>query len=157
MQVVYFGMGCFWGAERLFWLQQGVYSTAVGYQGGYTKNPTYEEVCSAKTAHTEVVQVVYDPAVISFAQLLELFWKWHNPTEYMKQDIDIGTQYRSAIYTLTEEHLNEALASRDAHQQTIEGQICTEIKQDAGPFYYAEDYHQQYLHKNPDGECHIHY
>jgi peptide-methionine (S)-S-oxide reductase len=158
LQVAYFGMGCFWGAERLFWRVPGVYSTAVGYQGGFTPNPTYEETCTGRTGHTEAVQVVYDPKLVSYEDLLKVFWENHNPTQGMRQGNDVGTQYRSAIYTTTDEHLAAATASRDAFQPAVTaarlGPITTEIKP-AGPFYYAEDYHQQYLssQKNPNGYC----
>jgi len=157
-QVAIFGMGCFWGAERLFWTLPGVYSTSVGYAGGSTPNPTYEETCSGRTGHTEAVQVVYDPKVISYADLLKVFWENHDPTQGMRQGNDIGTQYRSAIYATTDEQLAEALASRDAFAPVVRqngyGEITTEIAK-AGPYYYAEDYHQQYLsdHKNPNGYC----
>jgi peptide-methionine (S)-S-oxide reductase len=154
-----FGMGCFWGAERKFWeLGDGVYTTAVGYAGGYTPNPTYQEVCSGRTGHTEAVLVVFDPAVISYEQLLRVFWESHDPTQGMRQGNDTGTQYRSAIYTYSPEQQKAADASRDAYQQTLRangfGDITTEIA-DAPPFYYAEDYHQQYLAKNPGGYCGI--
>jgi peptide-methionine (S)-S-oxide reductase len=158
MQVAYFGMGCFWGAERLFWRIPGVYSTAAGYQGGFTPNPTYEETCSGLTGHAEVVQVVYDPSKVDYADLLKVFWENHDPTQGLRQGNDVGSQYRSAIYATTEEQLAEALNSRDAFQPAVtaaaKGQITTEIGQ-AGPFYYAEDYHQQYLSdaKNPNGYC----
>jgi peptide-methionine (S)-S-oxide reductase len=156
LETVQFGLGCFWGAERLFWNLPGVYSTAVGYAGGHTVNPTYKDVCSGKTAHTEVVLVIYDPAHISLEELLQVFWEAHNPTQGMRQGNDSGTQYRSAIYTTTPEQLTDALQSRDAYQSALNqagvGQITTEI-QPAGPFYYAEDYHQQYLAKNPEGYC----
>ena len=155
-QVAIFGMGCFWGAERLFWKVPGVYSTSVGYAGGITPNPTYEETCSGMTGHTEAVQVVYDPAKVSYGQLLKVFWENHDPTQGMRQGNDIGTQYRSAIYATTDEQLAEALASRDAFAPVVAksgyGEITTEIAK-AGEFYYAEDYHQQYLAKNPDGYC----
>ena len=151
-----FGMGCFWGAERKFWTQRGVYSTAVGYAGGFTPNPTYEEVCSGRTGHTEAVRVIFDPAVIRYEQLLRIFWESHDPTQGMRQGNDVGTQYRSAIYTGNDAQRTAALASRDAYQQVLtaagHGPITTEIT-DASPFYYAEDYHQQYLAKNPDGYC----
>jgi len=156
--VAYFGMGCFWGAERLFWRIPGVYSTAVGYQGGYTSNPTYEETCSGRTGHAEVVQVVYDPAKVAYADLLKVFWENHDPTQGMRQGNDVGTQYRSAIYTTTDAQLAEAVTSREAFQPVVtkagHGPITTEIAS-AGPFYYAEDYHQQYLSdaKNPAGYC----
>ena len=150
-------MGCFWGAERVFWqAAPGVYTTAVGYAGGYTPNPTYEEVCSAKTGHTEAVLVVFDPAQISYAEILKLFWENHDPTQGMRQGNDVGTQYRSAIYWATEAQRSVAESTRDAFAQGLAGAgygaITTEIAQ-AGPFYYAEDYHQQYLHKNPMGYC----
>jgi peptide-methionine (S)-S-oxide reductase len=157
-QVAIFGMGCFWGAERLFWTLPGVYSTSVGYAGGSTPNPTYEETCSGLTGHTEAVQVVYDPDKISYPQLLKVFWENHDPTQGMRQGNDIGTQYRSAIYATTDEQLAEALASRDAFAPVVRqngfGEITTEIAP-AGPYYYAEDYHQQYLSdaKNPYGYC----
>jgi peptide-methionine (S)-S-oxide reductase len=160
LQVAYFGMGCFWGAERLFWRVPGVYTTAVGYQGGFTPNPTYQETCTGRTGHTEAVQVVYDPKLVSYEDLLKVFWENHNPTEGMRQGNDTGTQYRSAIYTTTDEQLVTATASRDAFQPAVTaarlGPITTEIKP-AGPFYYAEDYHQQYLssQKNPNGWCGI--
>jgi peptide-methionine (S)-S-oxide reductase len=151
-----FGLGCFWGAERLFWPLPGVFSTAVGYAGGHTANPTYRDVCSGQTAHTEVVLVVFDPAVISYRKLLQVFWEAHNPTQGMRQGNDAGTQYRSAIYTTTPEQAEIAEASRREYQGALDkagaGRITTEIGA-AGPFYYAEDYHQQYLAKNPDGYC----
>jgi peptide-methionine (S)-S-oxide reductase len=155
-QQAVFGMGCFWGAERKFWETPGVYSTAVGYAGGSTPNPTYEEVCSGMTGHTEVVLVVFDPEVISFDQLLRVFWEGHDPTQGMRQGNDRGTQYRSAIYTFGEEQQKAAEASRAAYQQELGavgyGDITTEIEP-APPFFYAEDYHQQYLGKNPNGYC----
>jgi peptide-methionine (S)-S-oxide reductase len=142
-----FGLGCFWGAERKFWeLGDGVYVTAVGYAGGHTKNPTYEEVCSGRTGHTEVVLVVFDPAKISYEKLLKTFWENHNPTQGMRQGNDVGTQYRSAIYTATDAQRDAALSSKGL------GTITTEIAP-AGEFYFAEDYHQQYLAKNPAGYC----
>jgi peptide-methionine (S)-S-oxide reductase len=150
------GMGCFWGAERVFWQADGVYTTAVGYAGGYTPNPTYEEVCSAGTGHAEVVLAVFDPAVTSYENMLRLFWENHDPTEGMRQGNDVGTQYRSAIYWETEAQRDLALASRETYQERLReagyGDITTQIAQ-AGPFYYAEDYHQQYLAKNPGGYC----
>ena len=150
------GMGCFWGAERLFWQLPGVFSTAVGYAGGYTSNPTYEEVCSGMTGHTEAVLVVFDPQKLSFADLLIVFWEGHDPTQGMRQGNDAGTQYRSAIYTFDEGQLATAKESRNNYQDSLDksgyGKITTEIAA-AGPFYYAEDYHQQYLHKNPGGYC----
>nr|WP_202607471.1 peptide-methionine (S)-S-oxide reductase MsrA [Dickeya dadantii] len=157
MEVAIFAMGCFWGVERLFWQQPGVYSTASGYCGGYTPNPTYREVCTGKTGHAEAVRVVFDPAVVSYPQLLQLFWENHNPAQGMRQGNDIGTQYRSAIYTLTTEQETAAKESYQRFQQAMrdagnDHDITTEI-QPAGPFYYAEDEHQQYLHKNPDGYC----
>jgi len=153
-----FGMGCFWGAERLFWQLGGVYSTAVGYAGGSTPNADYREVCSGQTGHAEVVLVAYDPATISYDELLRVFWENHDPTQGMRQGNDIGTQYRSAIYTADEAQLAAALRSQAAYQDTLNsagfGKISTEIGP-AGEFYYAEDYHQQYLAKNPDGYCGI--
>ena len=152
-----FGLGCFWGAERKFWeLGDGVYVTAVGYAAGYTPNPTYQEVCTGQTGHNEVVLVVFDPKRISYEMLLKTFWESHDPTQGMRQGNDMGTQYRSAIYTFTPEQRRAAEASRDAFQKPLTaagyGPITTEIA-DAGPFYYAEDYHQQYLAKNPFGYC----
>lgn len=151
-----FGMGCFWGAERLFWTQAGVYSTAVGYAGGYTPNPTYQEVCSGRTGHNEVVQVVYDPKLIDYTDLLRVFWQGHNPTQGMRQGNDVGTQYRSGIYTTTAEQHHAAVASRQSYQRALHaaghGEISTEIIP-APTFYYAEDEHQQYLAKNPGGYC----
>jgi len=152
-----FGMGCFWGAERLFWETPGVYTTAVGYAGGYTPNPTYEEVCSGMTGHTEVVLVVFDPKIVTYEALLKIFWESHDPTQGMRQGNDVGTQYRSAIYTTTPEQLKAAQESRDMYGKALSDDgfrdaISTEIA-DAPPFYYAEDYHQQYLGKNPDGYC----
>jgi len=158
LEVAYFGMGCFWGAERMFWKVPGVYSTAVGYQGGFTPNPTYEQTCTGRTGHAEVVQVVYDPSKVSYEDLLKVFWENHDPTQGMRQGNDVGTQYRSAIYTTTDAQLAAATASRDAFQPAVRaagmGDITTEIKP-AGPFYYAEDYHQQYLARHVDGyRCH---
>jgi peptide-methionine (S)-S-oxide reductase len=151
-----FGLGCFWGAERKFWQAPGVYTTAVGYAGGSTPNPTYQETCSGLTGHTEAVLVVYDPNVISYEQLLKLFWESHDPTQGMRQGNDAGTQYRSAVYTLSAEQKRAAEASKAAFQKKLTasgyGAITTEIA-DAGPFYYAEEYHQQYLAKNPGGYC----
>jgi peptide-methionine (S)-S-oxide reductase len=150
------GMGCFWGAERVFWGADGVYTTAVGYAGGYTPNPTYEEVCSGRTGHTEAVLVVFDPGRISYEEVLRLFWENHDPTQGMRQGNDVGTQYRSAIYWASEVQRGLAEASRDAFQAELEragyGEITTELAE-AGPFYYAEPYHQQYLAKNPNGYC----
>jgi peptide-methionine (S)-S-oxide reductase len=151
-----FGLGCFWGAERIFWQAPGVYTTAVGYAGGFTSNPTYEEVCSAQTGHTEAVLVVYDPARTSYEELLKLFWEGHDPTQGMRQGNDVGTQYRSAIYTTSAAQAEQALASRDAFQAQLKqagyGEITTEIAPER-TFFYAEDYHQQYLAKNPNGYC----
>ena len=151
-----FGLGCFWGAERKFWEAAGVFTTAVGYAGGFTPNPTYQEVCSGRTGHTEVVLVVFDPARISYDALLKIFWEAHDPTQGMRQGNDVGTQYRSAIYTTSDAQAAAAAASRDMYQRMLAdagyGPITTEIAS-AGPFYYAEDYHQQYLAKNPDGYC----
>ncbi|HET9102205.1 MAG TPA: peptide-methionine (S)-S-oxide reductase MsrA [Solirubrobacteraceae bacterium] len=159
MQHLVLGLGCFWGAEREFWEAPGVYTTAVGYAGGHTPNPTYEEVCSARTGHTEVVLVVFDPDQTSYAEILRRFWENHDPTQGMRQGNDVGTQYRSAIYWDTEEAREAAEQSRDAYAQQLReagyGEITTEIAP-AGPFYYAEDYHQQYLHKNPFGYCPVH-
>lgn len=156
MQLALFGLGCFWGAERSFWQIEGVYATAVGYAGGYTRNPTYEEVCSGRTGHAEVVQVVFDPKVVGYEVLLKLFWEIHDPTQGMRQGNDEGTQYRSAIYGLNSEQLAAAEASRERYQQALTkaglGAITTEILE-APEFYYAEEYHQQYLAKNPDGYC----
>jgi peptide-methionine (S)-S-oxide reductase len=158
LQEAVFGLGCFWGAERRFWEQPGVYSTAVGYAGGVTPNPTYEEVCSGRTGHTEVVRVIFDPAKTSFAHLIKVFWESHDPTQGMRQGNDVGTQYRSAIYVSSAEQRAEAEASKRAYQAQLlragHGSITTEIC-DAPPFYYAEDYHQQYLAKNPNGYCGI--
>lgn len=156
MQVAYFGLGCFWGAERAFWQTPGVYSTSVGYQGGTTPNPTYEEVCGGRTGHTEAVRVVFDPATISYQQLLAVFWEGHNPTQGMRQGNDVGTQYRSAIYTVGDAQQADGVASRDAYAQKLKeagfGPITTEVLP-AGEFYPAEDYHQQYLDKVPNGYC----
>jgi peptide-methionine (S)-S-oxide reductase len=155
-QQIVVGMGCFWGAERVFWQAPGVYTTAVGYAGGYTPNPSYEEVCSGSTGQTEAVLVGFDPAKTSYEEMLKLFWENHNPTQGMRQGNDSGTQYRSAIYWDTDEHRQLAEASRDAYNLRLQAEgypeITTEIAE-AGPFYYAEDYHQQYLHKNPRGYC----
>jgi peptide-methionine (S)-S-oxide reductase len=158
LRLATFGMGCFWGAERKFWEREGVFSTAVGYAGGSTPNATYREVCSGLTGHTEVVQVVYDPRVVSYDDLLKIFWENHDPTQGMRQGNDHGTQYRSAIYTHDDEQLAAAEASRDAYAAALKadgyGEITTEIKA-APELYYAEDDHQQYLAKNPDGYCGI--
>lgn len=151
-----FAMGCFWGVERVFWQLPGVVNTAAGYAGGITPNPTYEEVCSGRTGHTEVVRVVFDPKRISFETLLKVFWESHDPTQGMRQGNDVGTQYRSAIYVFDDEQRQAALASRDAFAAALKQRgfpaITTEIAE-AGPFYFAEDYHQQYLAKNPRGYC----
>ena len=151
-----FGLGCFWGAERIFWQTPGVYTTAVGYAGGITPNPSYQEVCSGRTGHTEAVLVVFDPAVVSYDQLLKVFWEGHDPTQGMRQGNDVGTQYRSGIYTFSDEQLAAAKTSRDMYQDVLNaagyGEITTEILP-APTFYYAEDYHQQYLAKNPGGYC----
>ena len=151
-----FGMGCFWGAERVFWQAQGVHTTAVGYAGGHTPNPTYEEVCSARTGHAEVVLVVFDPAVTSYVAMLRLFWEHHDPTQGMRQGNDVGTQYRSAVYTTSDEQRQAAERSRDAYQAELEGAGFGAIATDIAPlgdFFYAEDYHQQYLAKVPHGYC----
>jgi peptide-methionine (S)-S-oxide reductase len=151
-----FGMGCFWGAERKFWQQKGVISTAVGYAAGLTPNPTYEEVCTGKTGHNEVVLVVFDPKIVSYRALLEVFWESHDPTQGMRQGNDVGTQYRSGIYVYGDAQKREAIDAQSAYQKALEGAgygaITTEIR-DAPEFYYAEAYHQQYLAKNPDGYC----
>jgi peptide-methionine (S)-S-oxide reductase len=158
METAEFGMGCFWGAERIFWKVPGVFSTAVGYSGGYTPNPTYDEVCSAKTGHAETVLVVFDPEKVTYEHLLRVFWEAHDPTQGMRQGNDVGTQYRSTIYTHSDGQLAAAKASRDVYQERLTGggfgSISTEIKP-AGEFYYAEDYHQQYLAKVPNGYCGI--
>jgi peptide-methionine (S)-S-oxide reductase len=149
-------MGCFWGVERLFWSRPGVWVTAVGYAGGVTPNPTYEEVCSGRTGHTEVVLIAFEPKVVAYQDLLKIFWEGHDPTQGMRQGNDVGTQYRSALYTSSEAQRQAALASRDAYDQALRargfGPSTTEIKA-AGPFYCAEAYHQQYLAKNPGGYC----
>lgn len=156
LETAVFGLGCFWGAERKFWEMDGVYVTAVGYAGGITPNPTYEEACSGRTGHTEAVLVVFDPKKVSFDALLKTFWESHDPTQGMRQGNDIGTQYRSAIYTTSDAQMKAALASKDAYNKALNakryGSITTEIKP-AGEFYFAEDYHQQYLAKNPGGYC----
>jgi len=151
-----FGMGCFWGAERVFWKAPGVYTTAVGYAGGHTPNPSYDEVCSARTGHAEVVLVVFDPKQTSFEALLKLFWEGHDPTQGMRQGNDVGTQYRSAIYTTTDAQRESAESSRRVFQRELSGGGYDEITTEIAPldhFYYAEDYHQQYLAKNPNGYC----
>ena len=151
-----FGLGCFWGAERRFWEQSGVYSTAVGYAGGHTPNPTYREVCSGMTGHAEVVLVVFDPARIPYTELLQIFWEAHDPTQGMRQGNDVGTQYRSVLYTFTDAQRAQAMSSLARYQQALDaagrGRITTEVAA-APTFYYAEDYHQQYLAKNPGGYC----
>ncbi len=160
LQVADFALGCFWGAERKFWQTEGVWTTLAGYQGGYTENPSYEEVCSGRTGHTEVVRVVFDPSVVSYAALLKLFWESHDPTQGFRQGNDVGTQYRSALYTHSPAQAAEAAASRDAYQRVLAGsgygEITTEILPAADrAFYPAEGYHQQYLDKNPGGYCGI--
>jgi peptide-methionine (S)-S-oxide reductase len=159
IETAVFGAGCFWGVEKVFWETPGIYSTAAGYAGGFTPNPTYEEVCSARTGHTEVVLVAYDPAVISYEQLLKVFWEEHDPTQGMRQGNDVGTQYRSAIYVQSPEQEAAAVATRDAYQERLKaagyGDITTEIAP-LGQFFYAEDYHQQYLYKVPNGYCPVH-
>ena len=156
LETAVFGLGCFWGAEKLFWQTDGVYSTAVGYAGGHTPNPTYEEVCSGRTGQTEVVLVAFDPAKVSYDDLLKTFWEDHDPTQGMRQGNDVGSQYRSAIYYADDAQRQAAEETRDAYQAELAkagyGQITTEIAP-ADPFYYAEDYHQQYLHKVPNGYC----
>ncbi|MDE9428295.1 peptide-methionine (S)-S-oxide reductase MsrA [Xenorhabdus bovienii] len=157
MEIAYIGMGCFWGVERLFWQQEGIYTTSVGYSGGTTPNPTYEEVCTGLTGHAEVVRIVFDPTKITYEQLLTLFWENHDPAQGMRQHGDVGTQYRSAIYTISSQQYEQALATREQFQQAMnengdQRTITTEIRA-AEPFYFAEDYHQQYLFKNPEGYC----
>jgi peptide-methionine (S)-S-oxide reductase len=156
MERAVFGMGCFWGAERMFWHLPGVYSTSVGYAGGFTPNATYQEVCSGMSGHAEVVHVVFDPRKISYGDLLKVFWEGHDPTQGMRQGNDVGTQYRSTVYTFSDSQQRTAEESRDRYQDELRhagyGTITTEIKP-AGDFYYAEDYHQQYLSKNPNGYC----
>jgi peptide-methionine (S)-S-oxide reductase len=157
-EAVEFGMGCFWGAERLFWNLPGVWVTSVGYGGGYTPNPSYEEVCSGQTGHTELVRVIYDPIKTRFEDLLRVFWEGHDPTQGMRQSNDVGSQYRSAIYTATAAQAEVAQVAAQAYEQRLKdaklGAVTTEITQ-AGPYYFAEDYHQQYLAKNPAGYCGI--
>jgi len=156
LETAMFGLGCFWGAERAYWQTDGVFTTAVGYAGGFTPNPSYQEVCSGRTGHTEAVLVVFDPSVVSYEALLKVFWEHHDPTQGMRQGNDVGTQYRSAIYTYSDEQQRAAERSRDTYQEMLRaahyGDITTEIRS-APPFYYAEDYHQQYLAKNPGGYC----
>ena len=158
IEVIHFGMGCFWGAERLFWVLDGVFVTAVGYMAGFTPNPTYEEVCSGGTGHNEVVLVAYDPQVLPLDKLLQVFWESHDPTQGMRQGNDRGTQYRSGIYPTTKTQLDQTNDSKARYQQALNargvGTITSEITE-AGPFYFAEDYHQQYLAKNPSGYCGI--
>jgi peptide-methionine (S)-S-oxide reductase len=152
MELALFGAGCFWGVERKFWQAPGVYSTSVGYAGGFTPNPTYEEVCTGRTGHNEVVRVVFDPTKTSYRDLLKVFWEGHDPTQGMRQGNDVGTQYRSGIYVHDDAQRAEAEATRDAYEAALGEKITTEIV-DAPEFYYAEDYHQQYLSKNPAGYC----
>jgi len=156
LETAIFAMGCFWGVERMFWKLPGVYVTAVGYVNGHTPNPTYEEVCSGRTGHTEAVLVVYDPRVVTYTDLLKVFWEGHDPTQGMRQGNDVGTQYRSGVYVLNDAQAQAAETSREAFQRALSqkgyGQITSEIAP-AGPFYFAEDYHQQYLAKNPHGYC----
>ncbi|MFN4875353.1 MAG: peptide-methionine (S)-S-oxide reductase MsrA [Aphanizomenon sp.] len=156
LETAMFGLGCFWGAERKFWQQEGVYTTAVGYAAGYTPNPTYQEVCSGLTGHNEVVLVVFDPKIITYSQLLKVFWESHNPTQGMRQGNDTGTQYRSGIYVYSQEQKELAVTLQNAYQAALSsagyGKITTEVL-DAPKFYYAEEYHQQYLAKNPGGYC----
>ncbi|MDE3261620.1 MAG: peptide-methionine (S)-S-oxide reductase MsrA [Acidobacteriota bacterium] len=158
LEEAFFGMGCFWGAERLFWTAPGVYTTAVGYAGGLTPNPNYREVCTGRTGHAEVVRVVFDPAQVTYGELLRVFWQNHDPTQGMRQGNDVGTQYRSAIYTVGGEQGETALKSSDAYAERLRtagyGPVTTEVR-DVPVFYYAEDYHQQYLAKNPGGYCGI--
>jgi peptide-methionine (S)-S-oxide reductase len=155
-EVAYFGMGCFWGAEQIFWNTKGVINTAVGYEGGFTANPTYDEVCSGRTGHSEIVKVIFDPKQISYADLLKVFWENHDPTQGMRQGNDVGTQYRSAIYATTDAQLAEAQASAKVYGEALKsrgfGPITTEIREGV-PFYFAEGYHQQYLAKNPADYC----
>jgi peptide-methionine (S)-S-oxide reductase len=158
IKLAYFGMGCFWGAERLFWQTPGVYSTAVGYGGGVTRNATYEEVCSGRTGHTELVLVAYDPELVSYEALLQVFWEGHDPTQGMQQGNDVGTQYRSAVYAATDGQSAAAHASRETYQNQLRGAGYGEITTEIAPaqqFFYAEEYHQQYLAKNPNGYCGI--
>jgi peptide-methionine (S)-S-oxide reductase len=156
LEIAEFALGCFWGEEQLYWNVPGVWVTAVGYEGGHTLNPTYSEVCTGRTGHAETVRVVFDPARVSYAELLRLFWEAHDPTQGMRQGNDVGTQYRSAIFARSDAQLRAAAASRDAYQERLTaagfGTIATEIRE-AGPFYFAEAYHQQYLAKNPGGYC----
>jgi len=155
-EIAMFGLGCFWGAERFYWQLDGVYTTAVGYAGGYTENPMYEEVCSGRTGHNEVVRVVHDPSVVSYDELLKVFWEVHDPTQFMRQGNDVGTQYRSEIYVYSDAQRDAATLSIDKYQGKLSGagfgEIATTVV-DAGMFYFAEEYHQQYLHRNPGGYC----
>lgn len=159
-EVIHLAMGCYWGAEKLFWQLPGVLNTAVGFMGGYTPNPTYQETCTGSTGHTETVKVVFDPARVSRAEVLRRFWENHDPTTGFRQGNDVGTQYRSAIFATSQEQLDAALASKAAFQEALTragmGEITTEITAEAGPFYFAEEIHQQYLEKNPDGYCPVH-
>jgi len=161
-EVAVVGMGCFWGIERLFWKLPGIYTTSAGYAGGFTANPSYQETCTGRTGHTEVVEVVFDPAVISYEVLLKVFWENHDPTQGMRQHGDTGSQYRSAVYTTSKRQYEQAIASRDLFQSALHsaghGEITTEIKpiEVATEYFYAEDYHQQYLQKNPGGYCNMH-
>jgi len=156
IEITLFALGCFWGAERRFWQVPGVFTTAVGYSGGFTPNPTYEEVCTGHTGHAETVLVAYDPSLVSYPELLRVFWEGHDPTQGMRQGNDVGTQYRSAVYTASPAQAEAARHSRGTYQEALSqaghGKITTEIRP-AGPFYYAEEYHQQYLAKNPQGYC----
>ncbi|MGF1463731.1 MAG: peptide-methionine (S)-S-oxide reductase MsrA [Maricaulaceae bacterium] len=158
LEIADFGLGCFWGAERVFWRLDGVYVTAVGYQGGHTPNPTYKEVCSGRTGHTEAVRIVYDPTLISYTALLKAFWEAHDPTQGMRQGNDVGTQYRSAVYTHSDEQATLVATSKKRYEEALKsaglGAVTTEIRP-APEFYFAEDYHQQYLAKNPQGYCGI--
>jgi peptide-methionine (S)-S-oxide reductase len=158
IQIAYFAMGCFWGAERIFWQTPGVFSTAVGYQGGFTTNATYEEVCTGRTGHSEVVMVAFDPTAVTYEELLRVFWEGHDPTQGMRQGNDVGTQYRSAIYTTSQAQRSAAVASKERYTEVLRNAgydtITTEIAE-APQFYYAEEYHQQYLAKNPNGYCGI--
>lgn len=155
-EIAMFGLGCFWGAERFYWQLDGVHTTAVGYAGGFTENPLYEEVCSGRTGHNEVVRVVYDPSVVSYDELLKVFWEVHDPTQFMRQGNDVGTQYRSEIYVYSDLQRDAAKVSIEKYQSKLSGagfgEIATTVV-DAGMFYFAEEYHQQYLHRNPGGYC----
>lgn len=158
LETALFGLGCFWGVERKFWQVEGVYSTAVGYAGGFTKNPTYKEVCTGQTGHNEVALIVFDSSIVSYKELLKLFWESHDPTQGMRQGNDVGTQYRSGIYTYSDEQQQQAIASKESYQASLQEQGYAEVTTEILPaptFYYAEDYHQQYLAKNPAGYCGI--